>query len=211
MKDIKLAKIVEDYALTQERPAVDKFQVIEAVKNYSRVGKQLYNNNNIKNISKFIKCCNLKTIGLPEIVPCNLPNARIDPENVIAPTEAPIDISIKLPSLILPEVPRLKTSGFKKAEIVINTAAKPTRLWNPATNSGIAVIGILNAINAPIAPPNSKNIKTYINPVEKFPTDKIVTTIAIIIPIIPNRFPCLDVSGEERPLKAKINSTPEIK
>ena len=35
--------------------------------------------------------------------------------------------------------------------------------------------------------------------------------IAITIPIIPNKFPCLDVSGEDRPLNAKINNTPEIK
>jgi hypothetical protein len=48
-------------------------------------------------------------------------------------------------------------------------------------------------------------------PVEKFPMDKKVTIIAIAIPRIPKKFPCLDVSGEERPLKAKINSIPEIK
>jgi hypothetical protein len=35
--------------------------------------------------------------------------------------------------------------------------------------------------------------------------------MAIIIPIIPNRFPCLDVSGEERPLRANINKIPEIR
>ena len=35
--------------------------------------------------------------------------------------------------------------------------------------------------------------------------------IAIIIPKIPKKFPCLEVSGEESPLKAKINNTPEIK
>ena len=52
MKNIKLAKIVEDYALTQERPAVDKFQVIEAIKSYSRVGKQLYSNNGILDAAK---------------------------------------------------------------------------------------------------------------------------------------------------------------
>ena len=46
-------------------------------------------------------------------------------------TAAPIDISIKLPSLILPTVPRLNAWGFKKAEIATNTAAKPTKLWNP--------------------------------------------------------------------------------
>ena len=47
--------------------------------------------------------------------------------------------------------------------------------------------------------------------VEKLPVDKNVTSIAIIIPKIPKKFPCLEVSGEERPLNAKINKTPEIK
>ena len=55
------------------------------------------------------------------------------------------------------------------------------------------------------------NIKTTTNPVEKLPIDKKVTVIAIIIPKIPKKFPCLEVSGEESPLKAKINNTPEIK
>ena len=41
--------------------------------------------------------------------------------------------------------------------------------------------------------------------------DKNVTVTAIAIPNIPKKFPCLDVSGEESPLKAKINNTPEIK
>ena len=41
--------------------------------------------------------------------------------------------------------------------------------------------------------------------------DKKVTVIAIIIPKIPNKFPLLDVSGDDNPLKAKINNTPEIK
>ena len=38
---------------------------------------------------------------------------------MIAPIDAPIDISIKLPSLIFPKVPRLKDSGFKNAEIAM--------------------------------------------------------------------------------------------
>ena len=79
---------------------------------------------------------------------------------MIAPTAAPIDISTKLASFISPLEPRLKTSGLRKAEIATKTAARPTRLWNPATNSGIAVIGILNAIKAPIAPPISRKINT---------------------------------------------------
>ena len=57
----------------------------------------------------------------------------------------------------------------------------------------------------------AKNIKTYTNPELKLPTDKNVTVTAIIIPIIPNKFPCLEVSGDDRPLKAKINNTPDTK
>ena len=48
-------------------------------------------------------------------------------------------------------------------------------------------------------------------PVEKFPTDKIVTLIAIAIPKIPKKFPLLEVSGDESPLNARINKTPDIK
>ena len=66
-------------------------------------------------------------------------------------------------------------------------------------------------MKVPIKPPTNRKIKTYINPLEKFPIDKNVTVIAIIIPIIPKKLPCLDVSGDDKPLKAKINYTPEIK
>ena len=52
----------------------------------------------------------------------------IDPEKVIAPTAAPIDISIRLANLILPTSPKLKAAGFKKAAIATKTAAKPTKL-----------------------------------------------------------------------------------
>ena len=68
--------------------------------------------------------------------------------------------NIKLANLISPTFPRLKAAGFKKAAIATKTAAKPTKLWKPATNSGIAVIGILKAIKAPIAPPITKIINT---------------------------------------------------
>ena len=46
----------------------------------------------------------------------------------MAPTAAPIDISIKLASLIAPGDPRLNASGFKKAEIATKTADNPTKL-----------------------------------------------------------------------------------
>ena len=150
-------------------------------------------------------------MGAPDIIPWSFKKAITDPEKVIAPTAAPIDISTKLASLILPGDPKLNAPGFKNAEIATNTAAKPTRLWKPATNSGIAVIGILYAIYAPILPPNNKNTITYKKPDEKLPKDKKVTTIAITIPTIPKKLPCLDVSGDDNPLNANINKTPDIK
>ena len=75
-----------------------------------------------------IGCCPLKVIGEPDIIPCSFKKAIIEPEKVIAPTAAPIDISIKLPSLMLPGDPKLKAPGFKKAAIATNTAARPTKL-----------------------------------------------------------------------------------
>ena len=150
-------------------------------------------------------------MGDPDIIPRSFKKAIIDPVNVIAPIAAPKDISMRLAILISPGFPKLKTSGFKKADIATKTAARPTKLWKPATNSGIAVIGILNAINDPMDPPITNKTSKYKNPDEKLPTEIIVTPIAMVIPIIPNKFPCLEVSGDERPLRAKINNIPEIK
>jgi len=72
-------------------------------------------------------------------------------------------------------------------------------------------MGILKAMNVPNDPPINKKTKRYKNPVEKFSAAIKVTIIAIAIPIIPKKFPCLDVSGDESPLRAKINKIPEIK
>ena len=60
----------------------------------------------------------------------NFKKAIIDPEKVIAPTAAPIDISTKLASLILPTTPKLKASGLRNAAIATKTAAKPTKQKN---------------------------------------------------------------------------------
>ena len=67
-------------------------------------------------------------IGDPDIIPLSFKKAIIDPENVIAPTEAPIDISIKLANFIFPTTPKLKELGFKNAAIATKTAARPTKL-----------------------------------------------------------------------------------
>ena len=56
-------------------------------------------------------------MGAPDIIPWSFKNAITEPEKVIAPTAAPIAISIKLASLIFPGVPKPKGSGLIKADI----------------------------------------------------------------------------------------------
>jgi len=48
-------------------------------------------------------------------------------------------------------------------------------------------------------------------PLNKILTEKNVTVIAKTIPKIPKKLPRLDVSGDDSPLRANINNTPEIK
>ena len=55
----------------------------------------------------------------------------------------------------------------------------------------------------PNDPPTNKNIKTYNKSIRKISNDKNVTVIAINIPIIPNKLPCLDVSGDDKASKSK--------
>ena len=50
--DVKLAKLIEDFALGQEKPKVDKFKVTEAIRNYGRVGEALYKTNGIIEAAK---------------------------------------------------------------------------------------------------------------------------------------------------------------
>ena len=50
--DIKLKKLIEDFALDHERPKVDKFKVTEAIRNYAKVGKALYQSGGILEAAK---------------------------------------------------------------------------------------------------------------------------------------------------------------
>ena len=85
----------------------------------------------------------VKTIGAPDIYSSSLKNAIIDPEKVIAqPYQLRWTFQLSLVLYFLPFQDQMLRD--LKAAIATETAANPTKLWKPATNSGIAVIGILN-------------------------------------------------------------------
>ena len=52
MKNIKLLGMVEDIAVRERQEPVNKFEVIEAVKNYQRIGGQLFKDNGIIEVAK---------------------------------------------------------------------------------------------------------------------------------------------------------------
>ena len=90
----------------------------------------------------------------------------------------------------------MKAPGFRNAAMATKTAAKDPPNYESlqliqASQSSV----FLNAINDPINPPaNKKKINTKTIEFEKFPMERNVTTIAINIPIIPNKFPAGSIS-----------------
>jgi hypothetical protein len=85
----------------------------------------------------------------------------------------------------------------------------PTSEWNAATSSGIAVIGTRRAITAPVPPPIAiPKITSDQAPTVAGGCDASVVTMAIAMPTMPNRLPCLLVSGLDSPRSARMNSTP---
>ena len=50
--DIKLQELIKEFALEQEKPKVNKYEVTEAIRNYARIGEQLRVNNNIIETAK---------------------------------------------------------------------------------------------------------------------------------------------------------------
>ena len=156
-------------------------------------------------IARFTMCWPPNTIGAPLMRPDNLKNAITEPENVIAPTNVPMKSSSLLPAgidspaaLTMP-----KARGLLTAAIAINTAARPTSECMKATSSGMAVICTLRATTAPMAPPSA--MPPII--ITQFLVSVSVTDTAIAMPIMPNRLPRREVSGDDRPFNARMKKT----
>ena len=52
MSNIKLKSLIKEFALENEQSKVNKFEVIESVKSYARIGKQIQVNNGIMEAAK---------------------------------------------------------------------------------------------------------------------------------------------------------------
>ena len=84
----------------------------------------------------------------------------------------------------------------------MNTAARPTRLWKPATSSGICVICTRDATYAPTAPP----MITMGASSQKLPEPpKIVAITASAMPAMPYQMARLAFSWLESPPSARMN------
>src|SRR5689334_958070 len=107
-------------------------------------------------MARFSQCWAGNITGSPDIVPDSLAKAMIEPEKVIAPMTMPSDISMRLAKRMAPVSSRMpKDSGLRNAAAATSTAAMPTRLWKPATSSGIAVIWMRRAMMVPMMPPTA--------------------------------------------------------
>ena len=149
----------------------------------------------------------MKVIGAPLISACNFANAIRLPEKVTAPIARPTDISTRLWVWIAPGMPMLNASGAFSAAAATKTAAKPTSEWNAATNCGNAVIWMRSATATPIPPPirMPNRISRYAQPPK--PWCNSVATTAMAMPIMPNRLPSRDVTGDDKPRSARMNRT----
>ena len=121
--------------------------------------------------ARFSKCWPENVTGAPWnsrklYLPLSLPNAITEPENVIAPTNAPMNSSMRLPTGIdLPVSAMPNARGSATAAIAINTAASPIIECMKATISGIFVICTLIAIMVPAVPPTSRPTSTQPMPI----------------------------------------------
>ena len=146
-------------------------------------------------------CWPLNTIGALFILPESFPNAMTEPENVIAPTNVPMNSSSLLPSGIGSAIP--SAAGLLTAAMAISTAAMPTSECIAATSSGICVICTRRATKAPMPPPMTR--PRMITSSRLVSTS--VTTTATTIPMIPSMLPRRAVVGAESPFKARMNRT----
>ena len=152
-------------------------------------------------------CCPLKTTGalensleiLPS--PASLPNAMTEPENVIAPTNVPMNNSTRLPAGM--GSPTLNAIGLLTTAMAMSTAARPTSECIAATSSGICVICTRCATSQPTMPPRAS---APIVRSMRWVIASVVST-ASVMPAMPNRLPRRAVSGLERPLRARMKST----
>jgi hypothetical protein len=100
-----------------------------------------------------------------------------------------------------------KASGLCTTAIAISTAAMPTSECIAATSSGICVISTRLATVAPMIPPTTMPARMS----HQLCVSVSVVPTAISMPMMPNRLPRREDSGEDNPFNARMNSTEAIR
>ncbi|CAB3809762.1 hypothetical protein LMG27177_06904 [Paraburkholderia fynbosensis] len=178
---------------------------------------------------RLIRCWPLYTTGAPWksrnlYLPDSLPNAITEPENVIAPTNVPMNSSMRLPYGRKPSIgtsglTRPNAAGSDTTAYAMHTAARPISECIAATSSGIFVISTRAATNAPIAPPTTSPNSSKPSPRPRlepstaacFEISASVVRIAIAIPTMPKVLPTRAVFGFDSPLSAWMKHTDAIR
>ena len=94
-------------------------------------------------------------------------------------------------------------------------AERPTREWKAATNCGMAVISTRRAITAPIVPPTATppRIRPMVTVSSAPWLNRVASAVptAMAMPIMPIWLPRRLVTGLDRPRRARMKRTPEIR
>ena len=131
-----------------------------------------------------------KTIGLPEMMPCSLAAAMIDPVNVTAP----ITMS-RAPGTVTAAPTGLASALNCRYSTANRTAAPPPTALKMLTSCGIAVMATDRARYSPTAEPVAAPHSRTIHPVasiapsstSRIPVDTIATAMAVADSKLPRR------------------------
>ena len=153
--------------------------------------------------------------GFDLIRPDSFRNATIEPVNVTAPMNTPMNTS----AWWIPSVPRSSRrlasapAGFASTCRYpfqpTSTAASPTKLCNSAISSGMPVISTLRARWSPIAAPITVAVSSRPrpNPPMSCATARaMVASSATTMPAMPNVLPALALSCFDSPASARMKS-----
>ena len=167
----------------------------------------------IRMMPRFTALCAGSIFGAELIFADNFRYATIEPVSVTAPMNTPMKTSASW-------MPGYGTFSSYEEFHPTRTAARPTKLCSIAMSSGIPVISTRRARQMPMTAPIAMAAAIRAKPVSPLPLRSlasprpstphvaamIVTTRAMVMPMIPYRLPMRADSCLDRPASARMNS-----